>query len=138
MPPLSVVVITYNEEHNIRAALESARFADELVVLDSFSTDKTADICRQYTDRFYQEGWRGFSGQTSRAVELASNDWVFVLDADERITDPLAYEIRALMDNGPDKDGDTDDSAAKAVQAAPSPTVNTNGQTVGQIINVPA
>lgn len=105
MPPLSVVIISFNEEANIRAALESAKWADELVVLDSFSTDGTADICREYTDRVFQEEWRGFSAQKSRAVSLASNDWVFVLDSDERFTPELAAEIKALMSGEPDMAG---------------------------------
>ncbi|MGA2193170.1 MAG: glycosyltransferase family 2 protein [Nitrospirota bacterium] len=105
MTPLSVVIITHNEESRIRAALESASFADEIVVVDSFSTDRTADICREHTASVYQEKWRGFSGQKSHAVGLAKNDWVFVLDADERITPALASEIKALMENGPEKAG---------------------------------
>jgi glycosyltransferase involved in cell wall biosynthesis len=105
MPPVSVVLITYNEEGKVRAALESARWADEIVVVDSYSTDRTTDICREFTDRVYIEKWRGFSGQKSYAVGLAKNDWVFVLDADERITDSLAAEVRDVMKNGPGKDG---------------------------------
>jgi len=105
MPPVSVVIITFNEENNIRAALESAVWADEIVVVDSFSTDSTADICREFTDRVYQEKWRGFSGQKSYAVGLAKNDWVFVLDSDERFTDELRNEIEGLMLEGPSMAG---------------------------------
>ena len=105
MTAVSVVVITKDEEKNIRDALAGASFADEIVVLDSFSTDGTVDICRGFTDRVFQEEWRGFSGQKQRAVELAGNDWVFVLDADERITPALAEEIRKLVDAGPDRPG---------------------------------
>ncbi|MBI5190016.1 MAG: glycosyltransferase family 2 protein [Nitrospirae bacterium] len=105
MPHVSVVIITYNEEANIRAALESANWAGETVVLDSFSTDKTVEICREYTDKVYQEAWRGFSGQKARAVSLASNDWVFVLDSDERFTPELAAEIKRLTASDPDYDG---------------------------------
>lgn len=100
MSPISVVIIAFNEEKNVRAALESAKWADEVVVVDSFSTDKTPDICREYTDRVYQEKWRGFSGQKTYAVGLARNDWVFVLDADERFTDELIREISGLMFEG--------------------------------------
>lgn len=105
MPNVSVVIITFNEEKNIRAALESAKWADEIVVLDSFSTDRTVDICREYTQEVYQESWRGFSGQKQRAVDLAKNDWVFVLDSDERFTEWLRAEIAGLLQNGPGKDG---------------------------------
>ena len=105
MAAVSVVVITKNEQKNIRDALSSASFADEIIVLDSFSTDGTVDICREFTDRVFQENWRGFSGQKQRAVELARNDWVFVLDADERITPALAEEIKKLMEAGPERPG---------------------------------
>ncbi|MHB8173844.1 MAG: glycosyltransferase family 2 protein [Nitrospirota bacterium] len=105
MATLSVVVITKNEEKNIREALASASFADEIVVLDSFSTDRTVKICRDFTDKVFQEEWRGFSAQKQRAVDLASNDWVFVLDADERMTPGLAEEIKRLVEAGPDKSG---------------------------------
>lgn len=105
MPRLSVVIITFNEEANVRDALESAKWADEIVVVDSFSTDRTPEICREYTGSFHQEDWRGFSGQKSLAVSFAKNDWVFVLDSDERITDGLRAEISGLMEKGPDKDG---------------------------------
>ncbi len=105
MAAVSVVVITKNEQKNIRDALSSASFADEIIVLDSFSTDGTVDICREFTDRVFQENWRGFSGQKQRAVELARNDWVFVLDADERITPALAEEIKKLMEAGPETPG---------------------------------
>lgn len=105
MAAVSVVVITKDEEKNIRDALVSASFADETIVLDSFSTDGTVDICREFTDKVFQEEWRGFSGQKQRAVELAGNDWVFVLDADERITPALSEEIKKLVEAGPDKPG---------------------------------
>lgn len=105
MPPVSVVIIAFNEEKNIRAALESARWADEIVVVDSFSTDSTVEICREYTEKVYQEKWRGFSGQKSYAVGLAKNDWVFVLDSDERFTGELRNEIAGLMLEGPSMSG---------------------------------
>jgi len=105
MPKLSVVIITYNEKDNIADALESAAWADEVVVLDSFSTDGTPEICSKYTENVYQEEWRGFAGQKQRAVELAKNDWIFVLDADERFTEALRAEVRTLMERLPDSPG---------------------------------
>jgi glycosyltransferase involved in cell wall biosynthesis len=105
MLKVSVVIITYNEKDNVQDALESAGWADEVVVLDSLSTDGTPEICRRFTDKVYQEKWRGFAMQKQRAVELATNDWVFVLDADERFTDPLKAEIRTLMEMGPESPG---------------------------------
>jgi len=103
--PVSVVLITFNEERNVRAALESAKWADEIVVVDSLSTDNTASICREYTDQVYSEPWKGFARQKAQAVGLAKNDWVFVLDADERITEGLAEEIKGLVEAGPENDG---------------------------------
>jgi len=105
MRKVSIVIITYNEKDNVQGALESAAWADEVVVLDSFSTDGTPEICRRFTDKVYQEDWRGFALQKQRAVELANNDWVFVLDADERFTDPLSAEIKTLMNRGPELAG---------------------------------
>lgn len=105
MPPVSVVIITFNEEKNVRAALESAKWADEIVVVDSFSSDSTPSICREYTDSIYQEKWRGFSRQKEFAVRQARNDWVFVLDADERFTPELAGEIKTLTRGEPGKAG---------------------------------
>ena len=102
MPPISVVIITFNEEKNVRAALESAKWADEIVVVDSFSSDSTLSICREYTGSVYQEKWRGFSRQKEFAVRQAKNDWVFVLDADERFTPELAGEVKALTRGKPE------------------------------------
>jgi glycosyltransferase involved in cell wall biosynthesis len=68
MKMLSVTIITHNEESNIRDALESIKWADEIVVVDSFSTDKTLEICRQYTDKVFSFEWQGFSEQKNRAV----------------------------------------------------------------------
>jgi glycosyltransferase involved in cell wall biosynthesis len=93
---LSVVIITYNEEANARDCLESCAFADEIVVVDSFSTDRTVDICREYTGQVIQEKWRGFGRQKNFAIEQANGPWIFNLDADERITPGLRSEIEAI------------------------------------------
>ncbi len=102
---LSVAIITHNEEDNIRDALESVKWADEIVVVDSFSTDRTQVICREYTDRVYSVEWTGFSEQKNRAVSMTRYPWVFVLDADERITETLRDEIIALLRKSPAVDG---------------------------------
>ncbi len=102
---ISVAVITYNEEDNIRGALESVKWADEIVVVDSFSTDKTREICREYTDKVYSFKWRGFSDQKDRAVSLTTHQWVFVLDADERVTGGLKHEIISILESTSYKDG---------------------------------
>ena len=101
MPRLSVVVITRNESANIRAALDSVRWADERVVVDSGSTDDTVGIARALADRVVVHAWTGYGAQKNRATELASHDWVLSLDADERVSAALAREIRFLMRSEP-------------------------------------
>ncbi len=91
--PLSVAIITKNEERNIADALESVRDFDDIIVVDSFSTDRTVEICRNYTDKIYQHEWMGFSRQKQQAVDYAKNDWVMILDADERVTPELRDEM---------------------------------------------
>ena len=93
---ISATVITLNEEHNIAAALESLSWADEIIVVDSESTDRTADIARRFTDRIFVRPWPGYSAQKNFAAEQASNDWIFSLDADERVSVELAREIEQL------------------------------------------
>ena len=93
MGKLSVAIITHNEESNIRDALESIKWADEIVVIDSFSTDRTVEICREYTDKVYSFEWAGFSEQKNKAVSMTTQPWVFVLDSDERVTAGLKEEI---------------------------------------------
>ena len=97
MPGLSVIIITKNEAHNIRACLESAKWADEIIVVDSGSTDDTAAISREYTPHVYLHEWPGFGMQKNRALSYASKDWVFSIDADERVTPELRSEIESAM-----------------------------------------
>lgn len=95
---LSVIVITKNESHNIEACLRSAAFADEIVVLDSGSTDDTVEIAKSMGARVsVSPDWQGFGIQKNRALALASSEWVLSLDADERISDELQTEIRAAL-----------------------------------------
>jgi len=101
METISATVITLNEEANLAACLESAAFADEIVVLDSGSTDATRDIARRFTDRVYTEPWAGYSRQKNRAFDLATGDWILSLDADERVTPDLAAEITTLLADPP-------------------------------------
>ena len=102
---LSVAIITHNEESNIRDALESIKWADEIVVIDSFSTDRTVEICRQYTDRVFTLEWTGFADTKQEAVNLTTHPWVFVLDADERVTVELKDEILNITKDKSSKDG---------------------------------
>ena len=101
---LSIVIITKNEEKFIFDALKSAVFADEVVILDSGSEDQTCNIAKKIGARVEQQSWLGFGAQKNKAVELADNDWVFVLDADERITPELRDEIISTLKN-PQFDG---------------------------------
>jgi len=101
---LSIVIITKNEEKFIFDALKSAIFADEVVILDSGSEDQTCNIAKKIGARVEQQAWLGFGAQKNKAVELADNDWVFVLDADERITPELRDEIISTLKN-PQFDG---------------------------------
>ena len=96
---LSIVIITKNEEKFIFDALKSAVFADEVVILDSGSEDQTCNIAKKIGARVEQQSWLGFGAQKNKAVELADNDWVFVLDADERITPELRDEIISTLKN---------------------------------------
>ncbi len=93
---ISAIVITLNEEQNIRAALESLRWADEIIVVDSESVDRTVEIARGFTDRVFVRAWPGYSAQKNFAAEQASYDWVFSLDADERVSDELMRELEQI------------------------------------------
>ena len=96
---LSVILITKNEAERLPRCLESVReLADEIVVLDSGSTDATLEIARRYTDKVYSRpDWPGFGPQKNRVLDAASGDWVLSLDADEWLTPELAAEVRAVL-----------------------------------------
>lgn len=95
--PVTATVITFNEAANIQAALESLSWADEIVVVDSESTDDTAAIARRFTDRVVVRPWPGYIAQKNFAAGQASHDWIFSLDADERVSPALAADIRAVL-----------------------------------------
>lgn len=103
MIPVSVVIITKNEEKNIQGALESVKDFSDIVVVDSFSGDRTEELCRRYTQRFYQHEWQGFSAQKQIAVNYAEKAWVLILDADERVTPELKSEIMDRTKNSAEK-----------------------------------
>ena len=102
---LSVAIITYNEADNIRQCLESVRWVDEIVVVDSGSDDDTADICKEYGVRFFTEPWQGFARQKNSAVSKTTEQWVLSLDADESITPELKKEIENTINLTAAKDG---------------------------------
>jgi glycosyltransferase involved in cell wall biosynthesis len=99
VPSISVVVITRDEAHNIADCLASVSWVDEIIVLDSGSTDATVDIARRFTSQVFETDWPGFGPQKNRALAKAGGDWVLSLDADERIPPSLADEIRHVIDD---------------------------------------
>ena len=95
---LSVYVIAYNDEPNMRACLESvAGWGDELIVVDSHSTDRTAAISREFTDKVYQLDFHGFGRLRNEAVALTTHEWVFSLDSDERMTPELRKRFDSCL-----------------------------------------
>jgi len=92
------IVPVFNEEENIRACLESISWVDELIVVDSFSTDRTVEIAREYTDKVYRHEYKYSTAQKNWIIPQASHEWIFLLDADERCTPELRAEIEALLD----------------------------------------
>ncbi len=102
---LTVTVITRDEAGHIGAALQSVSWADEIIVVDSQSTDDTVSIARQLASRVEIREWPGYSAQKNYAAEIASNDWILSIDADERVSPELATEIRELLRTGPAERG---------------------------------
>jgi glycosyltransferase involved in cell wall biosynthesis len=105
VPKVSVTVITLNEAEHIGAAIDSAAWADEIVVVDCGSTDGTADIARAKGATVLSREWSGYVDQKNYAAERASHDWIFSLDADERIPPALAAEIQGLISSEPPRRG---------------------------------
>ncbi|RLB07543.1 MAG: glycosyltransferase family 2 protein [Deltaproteobacteria bacterium] len=106
MEKISVYVLTYNNERTIERCLSSLQWADELVIVDSYSTDGTLEICRRYTERIYQRKWTNHQEQYQYAADLTTNRWIMFVDADEEVPPELAQEIRQeLGDNNGQWDG---------------------------------
>ena len=102
--PLTVVVLTYNEQNNIEECLKSAAFAEEILVIDGGSKDLTADIATRLGAKvLFHELNNDYASQRNFGIENASNDWIFMLDADERITKELAQEITSCVENNLDE-----------------------------------
>ncbi|MCX5680020.1 MAG: glycosyltransferase family 2 protein [Candidatus Omnitrophica bacterium] len=99
--PVSVVIITKNEEANISDCLKSASWADEIVVLDDYSTDNTVNLARQYTDKIFSRKTDIEGRHRNYAYGLAKNAWVLSLDVDECVTSELAAEIRSVLNGAP-------------------------------------
>ena len=105
MPRLSVTIITLNEATHIEACLASVAWADEVLVVDSGSTDGTPDLARARGARVIVRGWPGYSEQKNFAAGEAAHDWILSVDADERVTPELASEIRAVLAADPREAG---------------------------------
>ncbi len=99
MPKLTILIPTFNEERNIRDAIASASWADEVLVVDSFSTDNTLTIAREMNARILEHEYINSATQKNWAIPQASHEWVMVLDADERITPELRTEIQQFIAN---------------------------------------
>jgi glycosyltransferase involved in cell wall biosynthesis len=94
---LSVVIVTYNEEKNIERCLESVKdISDDIIVVDSFSTDKTEEICKKYDVKFVSQAWLGFSEQKNIGSNYAKNNWILSVDADEAVSQELKDAIEDL------------------------------------------
>jgi glycosyltransferase involved in cell wall biosynthesis len=102
---ISATIVTLNEERNIARAIGSLRCADEVVVVDSGSTDGTREIAARMGARVIEEPWRGYAGQKNFAACCAANDWILSIDADEELTEELAAEIAQLKQEGARVDG---------------------------------
>ncbi|MCW9005709.1 MAG: glycosyltransferase family 2 protein [Gammaproteobacteria bacterium] len=101
---ISVAIICKNEEKRIRQCLESVKWADEIVLVDSGSTDRTLEIAKEFTDKiFVNTDWQGFGPQKKRAVDYAKNDWVLALDSDEVVSEELRNEIISAVNRVDEK-----------------------------------
>ena len=94
MSKVSACIVTYNEESNIQRCLEGLEWADEIIVVDAQSGDRTVQLCQKYTDNVFSHTWLGHVRQKNLALSKASGDWILCLDADERVTPELAEEMK--------------------------------------------
>jgi glycosyltransferase involved in cell wall biosynthesis len=104
---ISATIITCNEERNLPRAIESLRCCDEILIIDSGSTDRTVEIAGKFGARVLEANWRGYAGQKNYAADQAAFDWVLSIDADEALSEDLEGEIWNLKKNGPDHDAYT-------------------------------
>jgi len=104
MPLLSVAIVTLNEERNLARTLASVSFADEIIVVDSGSTDRTVEIAASFGARVLHREWPGFAPQKNFAIQQCSGDWVLSLDADEELSPELRTQLRLLLPSNPPAD----------------------------------
>jgi len=102
---LSIIIITKNEEKNIRRCLASIQWADEIIIVDSGSTDNTLKIASEFTNKIYSTDWPGYGKQKNRALNYATQDWILSLDADEEVSAPLAEKIKTIIKSQDGFDG---------------------------------
>lgn len=105
MTTISAVIVAFNEEANIKACLESVKWTDEIILVDSFSTDKTVEIAKQYSAKIFQKKWKGFAADKDFGVTKAASEWIVLIDADERITEKLKEEIKEKLNKVSEYDG---------------------------------
>ncbi|MBS1517488.1 MAG: glycosyltransferase family 2 protein [Bacteroidetes bacterium] len=98
MKKISGIIICRNEEKNIEDCLKSIQWCDEIILVDSLSSDKTVELAGKYTSNVFLNEWKGFSEQRKFALDKARYEWIFSIDADERCTEELAVEIRSILD----------------------------------------
>jgi glycosyltransferase involved in cell wall biosynthesis len=104
-PRVSGVITSFNEEHNIGDCIESLEWCDEIIVVDSFSTDRTPEIAQEHEKvRFFQRNYFGAGAQKNWAMQHVRCDWIFLLDSDERCTPALRQEVETLLSDGPEHD----------------------------------
>src|SRR5271155_388810 len=100
-PPLSVTIVAQDEERTLADVLRPAmEIADEVIFLDSGSTDRTVEIAQRFGVRFYHQDWMGYAAQKNKAIDLARGEWILSLDADEVMSPALVAEIRSLLRAG--------------------------------------
>ena len=104
MPLLSVAIITLNEEENLARTLASVQWAEDIVVVDSGSTDRTLEIARSFGARAFEHEWTGFAAQKNFAITQCRGDWILSLDADEELTPELQQQVRTLLPSNPPVD----------------------------------
>ena len=110
---ISATIITFNEERNLPRAIESLRCADEIIVVDSGSTDRTVELAQNLGARVVESAWPGYANQKNFAAEQATHDWILSIDADESLSEALEAEIWRLKKNGPQFDAYTMPRLAK-------------------------
>ena len=102
---MTVIIPCYNAEKTIEACLQSVDWADEILVVDSYSTDRTLEIAHRYTERIVQREYVNSANQKNWAIPQARHSWVLIVDSDEKVPRELKEEIQALLKRGPDQDG---------------------------------